>query len=188
MKHEQLTEEYHKAGNEAGLLVLAIQASVSKSALVERLRASCARRAADGKQSPVTTAQIQMLETLPFPEQVSCNAIDSEIVAIVAAITGQPETERQMMKHDPLVAELLAALQRCKAAAQRGDLPPSARLELVRDYATPAITATVAELRLRAGHCRTDEVIAVAMRSTCPRCLSDSTGGLCESCQREGQL
>lgn len=34
---------------------------------------------------------------------------------------------------------LTAALRQCKAAAESKDLPPSARLELVRDIATPAL-------------------------------------------------
>lgn len=36
--------------------------------------------------------------------------------------------------------DLLAALIKCKEAVENGNLPPSARMELVRDYATPAIT------------------------------------------------
>lgn len=36
---------------------------------------------------------------------------------------------------------LLAALKRCKAAAEDSNRLPSARLELVRDYATPLIVA-----------------------------------------------
>lgn len=36
---------------------------------------------------------------------------------------------------------LLAALIKCKAAVENTNLPPSARMELVRDYATPAILA-----------------------------------------------
>jgi hypothetical protein len=38
--------------------------------------------------------------------------------------------------------ELLTALQACKAAVENGQLPPSVRLELVRDFATPAIVRT----------------------------------------------
>lgn len=34
---------------------------------------------------------------------------------------------------------LLEALKKCKAAVENGNLPPSARMELVRDYATPII-------------------------------------------------
>lgn len=35
--------------------------------------------------------------------------------------------------------DLLEALKRCKAAVENTNLPPSARMELVRDFATPAI-------------------------------------------------
>lgn len=37
--------------------------------------------------------------------------------------------------------QLRKALADCKAAVQNGDLPPSARLELVRDISTPALKA-----------------------------------------------
>ena len=36
-------------------------------------------------------------------------------------------------------AELLEALKKCKAVVENGNLPPSARMEFVRDYAAPAI-------------------------------------------------
>ena len=35
--------------------------------------------------------------------------------------------------------ELLEALKKCKAVVENGNLPPSARMEFVRDYAAPAI-------------------------------------------------
>jgi hypothetical protein len=40
-----------------------------------------------------------------------------------------------------LITTLLGALRLCKAAVEDSNLSPSARLELVRDYSTPAIIA-----------------------------------------------
>ncbi len=45
------------------------------------------------------------------------------------------------LSKDELISILLTALRRCKTSAEDGNQPPSARLELVRDYATPAIVA-----------------------------------------------
>ncbi len=35
--------------------------------------------------------------------------------------------------------ELVEALRKCKAIVENKDMPPSARMELVRDYATPVL-------------------------------------------------
>ena len=43
------------------------------------------------------------------------------------------------MNHDQLIQSLRNALRECKNAAENHSLPASARLELVRDCATPAL-------------------------------------------------
>lgn len=83
------------------------------------------------------------------PGYVACGqGDDSRTIAIV-----QPENcyaDEVSQAHQTLMANarliaaapaLLEALKKCKAAVENGNLPPSARMELVRDYATPTIAA-----------------------------------------------
>lgn len=74
----------------------------------------------------------------------------NDYIGHTAAFTPRPGSNERTLSRDEAEANarliaaaptLLEALKKCKAAVENGNLPPSARMELVRDYATPTIAA-----------------------------------------------
>jgi hypothetical protein len=69
----------------------------------------------------------------PDPSRAGSSLV---VATIINRDSPQGEANAALIAAAP---DLLAALVACKAAAENQSLTPSARLELVRDYATPAI-------------------------------------------------
>ncbi len=70
-------------------LLFAIQIyGTHKSNLERTLGETIARRAAEGKDSPSAKQRLHWLQTLPFPDSVSCNMSSYEINKLAASIFG----------------------------------------------------------------------------------------------------
>lgn len=74
------------------------------------------------------------------------------IIGEVSGTGGTQEEDsqaaRDIVRACQLFEVLRGALDQCKAAAENKSLPPSARLELVRDYATPALDLAKKQLEV----------------------------------------
>ena len=98
-----------------------------------------------GKPSPAPWVVLEPYTNRSvYPIAIKLPVPDENAFWIIGEFNSQGGTPEQCRANADLAASaplMLAALAACKAAAENAALPPSARLELVRDFATPAILA-----------------------------------------------
>ena len=88
---------------------------------------------------------VRLLAQAPTCEASSTyKRLRSEACSLLAQVDTLREAHTMIAHLQEIRLGLLEALRDCKDSVENQALPPSARLELVRDYATPAILAAEA--------------------------------------------